>query len=505
MRPLTSYIFLAAMLMATVLLCSCGSSSSDPQTSTWTSDSPEAPQAASWEPILTEGPVIAAPPSLSSATVQADLAEIRSLQGGLTAAQSAAVGRWDTVNQNKLWRFYLDRWIWETNWAPPSQARVYALVDIAIHDATLASWKAQYQHLRPRPSQLDPAIDPLVAPGQHPSYPSDRAASAAAAGAVLTEVFPARAAEIAAIVAEASQAQVWGGLNLRSDIEAGETLGKAIAAEVLTVAAADGHTLSVYPGQDRDFSRDRPLVAPVPVHFDRTQSSYADAITWDVLADRGVATYDDDIPWASDKPLDPTAGTWNCFVIDSSDAFSIPDPPANSAQETTDDMQEITDALNNRTFYKDSIVLKWANDQPGTWFIQALDAQIRSHRVSTPQAARYQALMTVGIYESLLAAWNIKWDYQKPRPIHLEPTMPTVIPTPGHPSYPSGHATVGGLGIALLQEWFPENEAEYLFLLTEVNDARVWGGVHYRYDMTAGNDLGVQVATEILAKIPAEG
>jgi hypothetical protein len=63
--------------------------------------------------------------------------------------------------------------------------RSMALVSIAIHDATVATWRAKYQHARSRPSDVDPTIVPAVAVPRSPSYPSEHAAVAAATADVL--------------------------------------------------------------------------------------------------------------------------------------------------------------------------------------------------------------------------------------------------------------------------------------------------------------------------------
>jgi hypothetical protein len=68
----------------------------------------------------------------------------------------------------------------------PNFWRSMALISIAIHDATIATWHAKYQHARPRPSDVDPTIAPAVAVPHSPSYPSDHAAVAAATADVLT-------------------------------------------------------------------------------------------------------------------------------------------------------------------------------------------------------------------------------------------------------------------------------------------------------------------------------
>ena len=64
--------------------------------------------------------------------------------------------------------------------------RVMAIVHTALHDAAIAAWDAQVAHARPSPGATSDKITPAagVDPDQ-PSFPSEHAAVAGAAAAVL--------------------------------------------------------------------------------------------------------------------------------------------------------------------------------------------------------------------------------------------------------------------------------------------------------------------------------
>jgi membrane-associated phospholipid phosphatase len=74
--------------------------------------------------------------------------------------------------------------------------RVLALVNVAIYDATIAAWDAKYAYNRPRPSEADPSSTTVVPNPSSPSYPSEHAAAAGAASAVLAYLFPKDAARV---------------------------------------------------------------------------------------------------------------------------------------------------------------------------------------------------------------------------------------------------------------------------------------------------------------------
>jgi hypothetical protein len=120
-------------------------------------------------------------------------------------------------------------------------ARVFALVGAAMFDATIGCFEAKYEYLLVRPTQVDPRITLAVGPPgapyelpNHPSYPSGHSCRSAAAATVLAAYFPAHAAELGALVAEAGLSRLYGGLHYPFDIAAGQALGQATARWALT-------------------------------------------------------------------------------------------------------------------------------------------------------------------------------------------------------------------------------------------------------------------------------
>ena len=59
--------------------------------------------------------------------------------------------------------------------------------------------------------------------------------------------------------------------------------------------------------------------------------------------------------------------------------------------------------------------------------------------------------------------------------------------------------------VAVLRKFFPDENSEYDYLIPEINNARVWAGVHFRDDMLAGNMIGEQAADAVLAKVHLDG
>lgn len=114
-----------------------------------------------------------------------------------------------------------------------------ALVSAAINDATIATWHGKYRYSRPRPSEVDPALEPLVTVPPSPSYPSEHAAVATATADVLTYIFPNSAALLTQLSEEAAQSRIAAGVQYPSDVNAGLSLGHQVGAAVIAPAKAD--------------------------------------------------------------------------------------------------------------------------------------------------------------------------------------------------------------------------------------------------------------------------
>jgi PAP2 superfamily len=74
---------------------------------------------------------------------------------------------------------------------------------------------------------------------------------------------------------------------------------------------------------------------------------------------------------------------------------------------------------------------------------------------------------------------------------------------PGHPGYPSGHATQAYTFAYLLASKFPEKEAALLAVAEQVATNRELAGLHFQSDSLSGQRLGEQFAAAILDAEPA--
>ena len=464
---------------------------------------------ADWQPILLPSAStidVPLPKAVESREVQIELNALRQSLQAATPHEEALVRKWAGANQAKVWRAILDQLSLHNIAGAPSTLRLYAALHIAIADAEVDARNRQRAYRRPHPMEIDSKIRPLVASLSPFAYPSDLAAETGAAERILLFVRPEAAGQIKAFADESIQALETSGLYLKSDCEAGRKLGRLVAEEVLSVLARDGRPNQLVFAKEMPWEQpDAPETVRLGARFQLAHSIYADSVKWTPPLLRQGVTYGDLPPWNQALPVDPTAGDWQPLILESADVFHVPPPPTNSSAQTMREMEEIATALNNRTCYTDFIVFKWANVQPGHWSAEIMDDLMSRYGWNAPKTARAEGILYAAMYDALLTTWHEKYRYRRARPALLETSLPTVILTPKHPSYPSGHGTYVAAAETVLQRFFPDDESEYNYLIPEVNNARVWAGVHFRDDQIVANVIGHEVAGAVLEKVHLDG
>lgn len=186
----------------------------------------------------------APPPSTSSQQMKTELAEVRHTVEHLTNAQLAIAQKWNdgagTYTPPGHWNDIATEHIAAARMSEVRAARTYAMLNMAMHDASVACWRVKYKHFNPRPTQLDPAIRTVIGLPNFPSYPSGHSTFSAAAAIVLGRIFPDHATEFMAMADEAGISRMYGGIHYRSDIEGGKAHGKHIGEHLLAFMAGDG-------------------------------------------------------------------------------------------------------------------------------------------------------------------------------------------------------------------------------------------------------------------------
>ena len=185
-----------------------------------------------------------APPSTSSAEMKADLAAVKNATESLTREQLAIALKWNdgagTSTPPGHWNAIASEHVRDARMSEVRAARVFALLNMAMHDVAVGCWDTKMKNFNPRPSQLDPSIKTMIGLPNFPAYPSGHSTFSAAAATTLGAIFPQAAPAFEAMADEAGVSRLYGGIHYPSDITEGRAHGGRIGAWVLNYVKADG-------------------------------------------------------------------------------------------------------------------------------------------------------------------------------------------------------------------------------------------------------------------------
>jgi hypothetical protein len=214
------------------------------------------------------------------------------------------------------------------------------------------------------------------------------------------------------------------------------------------------------------------------------------------------------------------------FAIQSSSQFRSDPPPALTSNEYLKDYEEVSqvggaDSLLRPASRADTARFFAAVLAVATWN-PAVRQVAEVAGTSLSENARALALLNVAMSDALVSVMETKYHYTFWRPETAVGFVP-FVPTPCFPSYPSAHASAsyaaaeiarrifGGGGHSIMLTSPPSvgvtlQYTSFKEIVGDIDDARVYGGIHFRFDQEAGavqgRTIGKYVYKNILRPIP---
>jgi membrane-associated phospholipid phosphatase len=366
---------------------------------------------------------------------------------------------------------------------PPYTARALAYLSVAQYDALVSTWAYKSKYNRTAPAKVDAAVTTLLPAKDLPSYPSEDAVVAAASYAILVAMFPGEVPYLDGRLAEAKNARYYAGMNVESDVIAGDALGKAVAAKVMARAKTDGMA-----------------------------AANNQALTAGFIEKAKALGIKD--PWVSQEtparpPMLPNYGavaTWN-FDKAAMAQIRPAIPYIVGSAEWQKDFDELS-AINNKQTREQARIANYWADGPGTytppghWHRTAANAAFAAKQ-SEVRMARTLALLGTAEMDAGIACWDTKFYYYTPRPQQFG--LKTSIGLPNFPSYTSGHSTFSAAAATVLSYIFPDQAAKFDLQATESSNSRVYGLIHYRIDCTMGLTHGKKIGDYAIARGKVDG
>ena len=351
-----------------------------------------------------------------------------------------------------------------------------------------------------------------VSPGERKGQNGD-AAVIEAAYTVLSHYFPAQQATLDALRGEALAA-------IPDSQQKDNGIRRGAQAAANEIAARDGDGLQTPIASTSSFA----TLTPGPGVWRLTPSAFA-------------------------APQTPWVGNMRPFVLDSPDRVMPPPPPSLQSQAWADAFNEVklhgsntnpnTAERTTAMFWTANVVRQYNGLARGIASGQSMDLV---------QSARLFAALDTAAADAGISCMHAKYHFLLWRPVTaIDPTSvsndgfgPTtgfsdgnpatveqtgwrpLLTTPNHPEYPSAHGCVSGAVANVIagvlgtddvnvdvRGFDPTGPAGNLNAvhhfatvsdwLAEVANARVWGGLHYRFSTQAGVELGTKVAQYDLA------
>ncbi|MFD0793966.1 phosphatase PAP2 family protein [Mucilaginibacter litoreus] len=466
-----------------------------------------------WTPVLTASSTftVATPDAVTSPNYLADLNEIKSYQRNLTKEQkdiikywsAGSVLRWneilrDLVAKHNLPPYQNDDGTYPAPSAanplayplfpfsnPPYAARAYAYVSAAQYDALVQAWKFKKQFNRPAPYKTDASIQALVPQSNLPAYPSEDAVVAGVTSKMMELLFPGDLEYIRQKAAEEKLYRIMAGANTRSDMDAGESLGKQVADVFLARARTDNAGKAIGTKDD-----------------------------WAKLENDTRST--GQLPWISLElpkrpPMLPLFTKVIPFLFSPQTVVDLrpPAPYSTSSPEFKKEADEVLAMSRNNSREHQRIVAFWADGvgtvtPPGHWNSIAADEFVK-HNYSEVRWARNLALLNMAEMDAAIVCWDAKYYYFNPRPTQVMFDIKTLTGIPNFPSYTSGHSNFSGAAATILGHLVPEKKQAFMNMAHEAAMSRLYGAIHYRSDCEVGLQIGIKVGEYAVMRAKADG
>ena len=318
--------------------------------------------------------------------------------------------------------------------------------------------------------------------------------------------------------------------------------------EAAAVAAAHGVLKAFFPAQGATLDQKRAnSLATIPDGQSKTDGiAVGEAAAAAMIANRtndGSAPpqfhtppNSDPYEWQSYAGCPPAGGAFKHwpnvkpFGIESSSQFRADPPPKLTSGRYAHDYNEVQAVgdVNSTLRPQDrtNVAIFYAAQPPHYGWNSVLRQIASTRNDGISRTARIAAVMNMSLSDAFITVFETKYFYRTWRPVTAIPrgdedgnqqTAPSsftpLILTPCFPSYPSAHGGGTGSALEVLERAYGRhnsvtmthpnapgivlNYTDLRDIIDDVSDARVFGGIHFRFDQDAGERIGRDVGRYI--------
>ena len=356
---------------------------------------------------------------------------------------------------------------------------IFAYVAIAVYDSVMA---------------IEGGYEPFANDVEAPAGASPDAAVAAAAHRILERYLPAQEAGIIDPAYAASLDTILDGPGKSNGIAVGEAVANLLIAQ----RTDDGFRAPVPP-----YTPPNPSIPGV----------------W--------------IPTAATPPIGPYLGLMRPFSLPSADVFRPGGPPALDSKkwaEAYNEVKEVGSSTSTTRTPEQTVAARFWAEAPVQQARGAFRKFVTDRELDAADAARFMAMVSVTYADGLIACFDAKWHFKFWRPITAiragdtdgndatagDPAWATLLAaTPNHPEYPSAHSCITPAAGLVVARFLGTPEIDFTIpsltglgdrhfdraddLTYDVSNARIWGGIHYRFSVEDGATIARKTASYVLA------
>jgi hypothetical protein len=214
--------------------------------------------------------------------------------------------------------------------------------------------------------------------------------------------------------------------------------------------------------------------------------------------------------------------------------FAPAPPPALTSKRYANDYDEskrvgdVNSTPTERPKDRADVARFYAVSSPSFVFNLVARQVAAANQSSLSENARVLALLNMATNDSLVVSFWTKYHYNLWRPETAiregdldgnrrtdgDPFFEPYVLTPCFPSYPSNHGSAGSSAAEVLRHVYGEGEHSIIMtnpavagvtlrytrfdqITSDISDARIYGGIHFRFDQEAGAELGRDVGAYV--------
>ena len=252
-------------------------------------------------------------------------------------------------------------------------------------------------------------------------------------------------------------------------------------------------------------------------------------------------------------PIDETPGRWvptppmyatalephwkdiRPMVLDSAAQFRCPPPPVfnmknrnsvyyqalmevkNTGDSLNDEQKHIAEFWDDNPFKMNvtgHVMYATKKFSPAGHWMNIVGIAAQRARADLPTTIAAYAQTSIALFDGFISCWNEKYasNYIRPETVinqEVDANWQPYIQTPPFPSYVSGHSTISAAAAEVMTNYFGElsfkdtssvefgidarSFRSFREAAQEASISRLYGGIHYRFDLDEGNVLGKRV------------